>query len=144
MLVFFAALTSSVSVMEAIVSMLIDRFHISRIKACLSVIIFSVALGIPCSLGNGVWSHITILGMDFLTFFDFISNSLLLPIVAFFTCLMIGWSTGADYIIGEATKNGEAFKREKIYRVMVKYIAPVLLLIILVFYTLAQFNIIKF
>ena len=62
-LVFFAALTSSVSVMEAIVSMLIDRFHISRIKACLSVIIFSVALGIPCSLGNGVWSHITILGM---------------------------------------------------------------------------------
>ena len=143
-LVFFAALTSSVSVMEAIVSMLIDRFHISRIKACLGVIIFSVALGIPCSLGNGVWSHITILGMDFLTFFDFISNSLLLPIVAFFTCLMIGWSTGADYIIGEATKNGEAFKREKIYRVMVKYIAPVLLLIILVFYTLAQFNIIKF
>lgn len=76
-LVFFAALTSSVSVMEAIVSMLIDRFHISRIKACLGVIIFSVALGIPCSLGNGVWSHITILGMDFLTFFDFISNSLL-------------------------------------------------------------------
>ena len=144
MLVFFAALTSSVSVMEAIVSMLIDRFHISRIKACLGVIIFSVALGIPCSLGNGVWSHITILGMDFLTFFDFISNSLLLPIVAFFTCLMIGWSTGADYIIGEATKNGEAFKREKIYRVMIKYIAPVLLLIILVFYTLAQFNIIKF
>lgn len=143
-LVFFAALTSSVSVMEAIVSMLIDRFHISRIKACLGVIIFSVALGIPCSLGNGVWSHITILGMDFLTFFDFISNSLLLPIVAFFTCLMIGWSTGADYIIGEATKNGEAFKREKIYRVMIKYIAPVLLLIILVFYTLAQFNIIKF
>ena len=98
-LVFFAALTSSVSVMEAIVSMLIDRFHISRIKACLGVIIFSVALGIPCSLGNGVWSHITIFGMDFLTFFDFISNSLLLPIVAFFTCLMIGWSTGADYII---------------------------------------------
>ena len=143
-LVFFAALTSSVSVMEAIVSMLIDRFHISRIKACLGVIIFSVALGIPCSLGNGVWSHITILGMDFLTFFDFISISLLLPIVAFFTCLMIGWSTGADYIIGEATKNGEAFKREKIYRVMIKYIAPVLLLIILVFYTLAQFNIIKF
>ena len=82
--------------------------------------------------------------MDFLTFFDFISNSLLLPIVAFFTCLMIGWSTGADYIIGEATKNGEAFNREKIYRVMIKYIAPVLLLIILVFYTLAQFNIIKF
>ena len=108
-LCFFAALTSSVSVMEAIVSMLIDRFHISRIKACLGVIIFSVALGIPCSLGNGVWSHITILGMDFLTFFDFISNSLLLPIVAFFTCLMIGWSTGADYIYWRSYQKWRSF-----------------------------------
>ena len=53
-LVFFAALTSSVSVMEAITSMIMDRFGISRIKACVGIIIFSVLLGIPCSLGNGV------------------------------------------------------------------------------------------
>jgi NSS family neurotransmitter:Na+ symporter len=143
-LVFFAAITSSISVMEAIVSSLMDKFKLTRIKSCLIVIVICLIMGIPSSLGNGIWSNVKILGMDFLTFFDFISNSLLLPIVAFFTCLMIGWSTGADYIIGEATKNGEAFKREKIYRVMIKYIAPVLLLIILVFYTLAQFNIIKF
>ena len=143
-LVFLAALTSSVSIMEAITSMLIDRFHISRVLSCAIIIVVAVVLGIPCSLGNGIWSHITIMGMDFLTFFDFISNSLLLPIVAFFTCIMIGWFVGADYIIDEAAKNGEKFGREKIYRVMVKYIAPVLLLIILVFYTLAQFGIIKY
>lgn len=107
---FFAALTSSVSVMEAIVSRLIDRFHISRIKACLGVIIFS---GLPLEylvhLVMGYGSHITILWNGFLTFFDFISNSLLLPIVAFFTCLMIGWSTGADYIIGEAIQEWRSF-----------------------------------
>ncbi len=143
-LVFFAALTSSVSVMEAIVSMIMDRFNVSRIKCCIGIIIFSILLGIPCSLGNGIWSGIKILGMDFLTFFDFISNSIFLPIVAFLTSVMIGWFVGADYIIDEATKNGEQFKREKIFRVMIKYIAPVLLLIILVFYTLAQFGVIKY
>ena len=143
-LVFFAALTSSVSVMEAITSMIMDRFGISRIKACVGIIIFSVLLGIPCSLGNGVWADITILGMDFLTFCDFISNSLLLPVVAFLTCILIGWFAKPEYVINEATKNGETFKRELIYRVMVKYIAPVLLLIILIFYTLAQFGVISY
>ena len=143
-LVFFAALTSSVSVMEAIASMIMDRLGISRLKACIGIIVFSVLLGIPCSLGNGVWAHVTILGMDFLTFCDFISNSLLLPVVAFLTCILIGWFAKPDYVIDEATKNGEKFKRELIYRVMVKYIAPVLLLIILVFYTLAQFGVISY
>ena len=98
----------------------------------------------PCSLGNGVWADITILGMDFLTFCDFISNSLLLPVVAFLTCILIGWFAKPEYVINEATKNGETFKRELIYRVMVKYIAPVLLLIILIFYTLAQFGVISY
>ena len=143
-LVFFAALTSSVSVMEAITSMIMDRFGISRIKACVGIIIFSVLLGIPCSLGNGVWADVTILGMDFLTFCDFISNSLLLPVVAFLTCILIGWFAKPEYVINEAAKNGETFKRELIYRVMIKYIAPVILLIILIFYTLAQFGVISY
>ena len=143
-LVFFAALTSSVSVMEAITSMIMDRFGISRIKACVGIIIFSVLLGIPCSLGNGVWADVTILGMDFLTFCDFISNSLLLPVVAFLTCILIGWFAKPEYVINEAAKNGETFKRELIYRIMIKYIAPVLLLIILIFYTLAQFGVISY
>ena len=93
-LVLFAALTSSVSVMEAIVSMMMDRFGLSRIKCCISIVLFSILLGVPCSLGNGIWSGFTIFGMDFLTFCDFISNSILLPVVAFLTCIMIGWFVG--------------------------------------------------
>lgn len=141
-LVFFAALTSSVSIMEAIVSMIMDKFHISRIKSCIVVCIVTVLLGIPSSLGNGVWADVKILGMDFLTFFDYISNSVLLPIVAFITSIMIGWFVGPKFVIDEATKNGESFNRKIIFEVVIKYVAPVLLFIILVFYTLAQFGII--
>lgn len=141
-LVFFAALTSAVSIMEAIVSMLMDRFKISRKRACLYVFIISVVLGIPSSLGNGIWANIKLLGMDFLTFFDYISNSVMLPIVALLTCVMIGWFTGTKYVTDEVTKNGEKFARKGIYEVVIKYIAPVLLVIILVFYTLAQFGVI--
>lgn len=143
-LVFVAAITSSVSVMEAIVSNLMDRFHISRVKSVVIILAISLALGVPSSLGNGVWSHITILGMDFLTFFDYLSNSVLMPIVALGTCILIGWSVGTKVIEDEITKNGEKFGRLKIFRVMIRYIAPVCMIIILVFYSLAQFGIITF
>ena len=143
-LVFFAALTSSVSVMEAIVSMIMDKFHLSRIKSCIVIFVITIILGIPSSLGNGLWADITILGMDFLTFFDYVSNYVLMPIVAFVTCIMIGWFVGPKFIVNEVTKNGETFKRGPILTIVIKYIAPVLLLIILIFYSLAQFGIISF
>ncbi|MDO5402597.1 MAG: sodium-dependent transporter [Eubacteriales bacterium] len=143
-LVFFAALTSAVSVMEALVSMLMDRFKISRAKCVLGIFVFSILLGIPSSLGNGVWSSITILGMDFLTFFDYVSNSVLMPIVACLTTVLVGWFVGTKYVTDEVSKNGEKFGRKNLYEFVIKYIAPVLLVIILVFYSLAQFGIISF
>ena len=143
-LVFFAALTSAVSVMEAIVSMIMDRFHLTRIKSSIIVALICVVLGVPSSLGNGVWSNIKIIGMDFLTFFDYMSNSVFMPIVAFLTSILIGWVVGTDYVSDEVVKNGETVSRKKIYEIVIKYVAPVLLLIILVFYTLAQFKIVDF
>lgn len=143
-LVFFAALTSSISIMEAIASNLMDRFKWSRTKAVLIIFVIAVALGIPSSMGNGAWSHITILGMDFLTFFDYLSNYVLMPIVALGTCILIGWVVGTKAIEDEVTKNGETFKRKGIFRVMIKYLAPVFMVIILVFYSLAQFGVITF
>lgn len=141
-LVFLAALTSSISIMEAITSSFVDKFKITRKKAALICLVISIVLGIPSSLGNGAWSHITILGMDFLTFFDYLSNSVVMPIVALFTCILIGWILGADTIIKELTKNGEKMRRAGLYRVMIKYVAPVMMVIILIFYTLAQFGIV--
>ena len=143
-LVFFAALTSSISIMEAIVASFMDKFKISRTKGVLICIAITIVVGIPSSLGNGIWSNIKLLGMDFLTFFDYLSNSLLMPFLALMTCILVGWVVGPKTITDELTKNGEKLARKKLYNVMVKYIAPVLLVIILIFYSLAQFGIIQF
>lgn len=143
-LVFLAALTSSISVLEAIVSNIIDKFKMDRKKAGIMVGIFTFFLGIPSALGFGVLGDVKPLGMDFLTFFDYVSNSILMPIVALFTCIMIGWVVGTKEIEDEVTKNGENFSRRGIFRVMIKYIAPVCLVVILIFYSLAQFGIISY
>lgn len=141
-LVFFAAITSSISVMEAIVSSLMDKFHLKRIPSCLIVIGICLLLGIPSSLGNGLWANIKILGMDFLTFFDYISNSILMPIVAFCTCILVGWVIKPKALTDEITKNGEKFGRKKLFNVMIKYIAPICLLFIFVTGILSQLGII--
>ena len=141
-LVFLAALTSSISVMEAIVSSFMDRFKISRTKGVVICLIICVIMGIPSSLGNGIWSHIKILGMDFLTFFDYLSNSVLMPFVALCTAILIGWIVGPKVVTDEITKNGEKMGRKKLYEITIKFVAPVLLVIILVSYSLAQFGII--
>lgn len=143
-LVFLAAITSSISLMEAVVSMFMDKFKLTRIKAVVIIYAITLILGIPSALGYGIWSHITILGMDFLTFFDYISNSVMMPILAIATCVLAGWFMNLKDIEDEITKNGEEFKRRGIFRVMIKYIAPVFLVVILVFYTLAQFGIISY
>lgn len=143
-LVLLAALTSSISIMEAIVSMVIDKFKIKRYLAVIGVTIFSILLGIPSAWGFGFWGNIQILGMDFLSFFDFMANSILMPIVALATCILIGWVVKTEPIEQEITKNGEKFKRRGIFRVMVRYVAPVFLVMILVFYTLAQFGFVKY
>ncbi|MGN0334740.1 MAG: sodium-dependent transporter [Lachnospiraceae bacterium] len=143
-LVFLAAITSSISLMEAIVSMFMDHWRMTRRKAVLTVYVLSLALGVPSALGFGAWSSIKVLGMDFLTFFDYISNSVMMPIVAICTCILAGWFVGTDVFKKEVTKNGETFSRAGIFHVMIKYIAPVFLFIVLVFYSLAQFGIISF
>lgn len=142
-LVLFAALTSSISIMEAIVSNLMDAFKITRKKAVVIIIAISLVLGVITSLGNGVLESIKILGMGMLDFFDYFANSVLMPIVALGTCIMIGWRIGTNVIEEEVTKNGDKMGRVKVFRIMVKYIAPVCMMIILIFYSLVQFKVIE-
>ena len=141
-LVLFAALTSSISLMETIVSIFQDKLKFSRVKACLSVLLLSVILGVPSSLGNGIWANIKIIGMDFLTFFDFISNSVLMPIVAFFTCLFIGHIVKPGVVTEEVELTGK-FQGKKLFLVMVKYIAPICIILILISSVLEGFGLLK-
>ncbi len=133
LLVFFAALTSSISLMETVVSIVMDKTKLGRKTTCIIVAVFSLLMGIPSSLGFSVWSHILPLGQDLLTFFDFISNSVLMPIVAFFTCVLIGFIVKPKTVIDEVKVTDGKFKSEKLFIVMIKWIAPIFILAILAF-----------
>lgn len=131
-LVFFAALTSSISLMETIVSIIIDKTGLNRNLTCIIVAVIALLLGIPSALGFSSWSDITFFGgMSILDTFDFISNSILMPIVAFFTCVLVGHIIGPKVVADEVKVTDGKFKSEKLFTVMIKWIAPVFLLIIL-------------
>lgn len=141
LLVLFAALTSAISLMETVVSIFQDKFHTKRIPTCIAVMLASFVIAVPSSLGFGVWSGITPLGMSFLDFFDFISNKVLMPVVAFLTCIFVGYVVKPKVIIDEVSRS-ENFKSRKIYTLLIKYVAPVLIILILVSSILDNFGII--
>ena len=130
LLVFFAALTSSISLMETFLSIVQDKLTVGRVAGTVGITVFIIALGTLSCLGYGPLSHITIIGMAFLDFFDFATNSFLMPIVDFFTCILVGHIVGTKYVIDEVEKNG-LFKRKALYEVMVRWVAPAILVIIL-------------
>ena len=142
LLVLFAALTSSISLMETVVSIFCDKFGWGRKVTCLVVFIGSVALGLPSSLGNGVWGNIKVAGMGILDMFDFASNSVIMPIVALLTCIFVGYIIKTKTVTDEI-ENGGIFKSKKLFNVMIKYIAPVFIVLILVSSVLNAFGIIK-
>ncbi|WP_071435069.1 sodium-dependent transporter [Angelakisella massiliensis] len=131
LLVLFAAITSTISLMEAIVSIFLDQFHISRPQACMAVLVICLALGIPSSLGHGPWSAITFLGKNILDSLDFISNSVMMPVAAFCTCIFVSKGIGVDSILSEV-KHSSHFHREKLFIVMIRYIAPIFIIAVLV------------
>jgi len=131
----FAALTSSVSIMEAIVSCIMDKFHMDRKKAVILVTVISLLLGLLVCLGYNVFYFDAALPNgsvgQILDIMDYISNYVLMPVVSIATCIYIGWLVKPKTIIDEATVNGEKFSRKALYTVMVKYVTPVLLLLLL-------------
>ena len=131
-LVLFAALTSSISLLETNVSIVCDKLHWGRKKATFIVTVYILVLGALVSLGFGPLDFVKLLGLGLLDFFDFISNSVLMPIVALLTCICIGYFVKPQVICDEVELN-KTFKEKKFYIVMLKYIAPVCLLLILLF-----------
>jgi len=131
-LVLFAALTSSISLFETNVSIVCDKLHWSRKKATIVVAAYILLLGAIVSLGFGPLDFVKILGLGLLDFFDFLSNSVLMPIVALLTCICIGYFVKPKAVCDEVELN-KPFKEKKFYIFMLKYAAPICLLLILVF-----------
>ena len=134
-MVLFAALTSAVSVMEAVVSSFMDKFHLSRVRASILETAIALVGGIVVCLGYNKWFFNIKLpnGSDaqILDIMDYISNYCLMPVVAIATCILIGWVVKPKTIIEEAEKTGCRFGRKRLYIVMIKFVAPILLLIVL-------------
>ena len=140
-LVTFAALTSAVSILEACVAGVMDKFGWRRKKAVNIIALLGIVLAVIVNMGyNVLYFEYTLpngaVG-QILDIFDYVSNNVLMPILAICTCILIGWVTGPDLLIGEMRLNGYNFWRKPVYVVMLKYIVPVMLFILL----LGAFNV---
>ena len=132
LLVAFAALTSAISLYEACVASVCDLLGMKRRNATFFMFFVIAFLSVFSALGFGVWGSLTPFGMDFLTFFDFITNAVLMPIVAIVTCIFVGWVIKPKVIEDEILKGEPRFVARGLYNVMVKYVAPVLIGAVLV------------
>lgn len=135
-MVTFAALTSCVSIMEAVVSSFMDEFHMNRKNSTIAVTIISLVVGLIVCLGyNVLYFEYTLPNgsvAQVLDILDYISNSCLMPLVALLTCILIGWVVGPKVIIDEVCYGGKKFGRQKLYVVMIRFVAPIMLGILLV------------
>ena len=131
LLVTFAALTSAISLTETCVSIISDGLKWSRRKSLIACILWVVLVGCFVNAGYNGLSDIRFFGMEILDFFDFISNSVLMPIVALLICIFVGWIITPKDLIEEIKLNSP-FRAEKAWVVMIKFLAPVLVIAILV------------
>ncbi len=132
LLVLFAAVTSSIALTESAVSTFEDELHWSRKKSTIFMGVIMVLLGTLSCLGYGPLANVTIIGMQFLDFFDFLTNSVMMPIAAIATCLFVSRIVGVEKIEEEVTLNGQPFRRKKIFLFMIRYLCPLFAGIILI------------
>lgn len=131
-LVFFAALTSAIALTESAVATFEDEMKWSRSRATMVAGVIIIVLGTLSSLGYGPLAFIQIIGMPFLDFFDFLTNSVMMPIAALTTCLLVVRIIGTERIAEEVEKDGAPFKRKKVFNFMIRYLCPIFVVIILI------------
>ena len=131
-LVLFAAITSSIALTESAVSTFEDELHWNRKKATVIIGIIMTILGSLSSLGYGPLASVTIIGMQFLDFFDFLTNSVMMPIAAIAISLLISRVVGVDKIEEEVLHGESSFRRKKVFVIMIKYLCPIFAVIILI------------
>ncbi len=131
-LVLFAAVTSAIALTESAVSTFADEFKWSRKKGTIIMAVIMVVLGSLSSLGNGPLAEVKLLGMQFLDFFDFLTNSVMMPIAALSTCLLITKYMGLDALEAEVEQDGHTFKRKGVFSFMIRFLCPIFVIIILI------------
>ena len=132
LLVLCAAVTSSIALTESAVSTFQDELKWSRKKSTVIVGVIMVGLGTLSSLGYGPLGFVKIIGMQFLDFFDFLTNSVMMPIAAIATCLLVSRVIGVKQIEQEVLAGEAKFRRKKIFNFMIRYLCPIFAAIILI------------
>ena len=130
-LVLFAALTSAIALSESAVSTFEDELHWSRRRSTVFTGVIMMVLGTLSALGYGPLDTVTIIGMQFLDFFDFLTNSVMMPVAAMCTCLLIVRVVNIDKIAEEVMLEGKRFRRKPVFDFMIKYLCPFFVVIIL-------------
>ncbi len=130
LLVLLAAVTSAISLAESGVSTFEDQLGLSRHKSTLLMGALIILFGSASALGFGVLDFVTLLGMSILDFFDFLTNSLMMPVAALSTCILVTRVVGLKKIAQEVEQSSN-FKRKKMYCIFMRYLTPVCIVIIL-------------
>ena len=131
-LVLFAAVTSSIALTESAVSTFEDELGWDRKQATVLIGIIMLVLGSLSALGYGPLARFTVFGMQFLDFFDFLTNSVMMPIAAITICLLVSRVIGVEKIEEEVTLEGKPFRRKRIFNFMIKYLCPIFAAVILI------------
>lgn len=130
----FATLTSCISVLESIVANCMEILHTNRKKIVLVLSGVYLAASAVIALGYSIFYFEVQLPNgstgQLLDIMDYVSNSVMMPLIALLSTILIGWVVGPDYVVEEMEKGGARFTRKKIYRVMIRYVAPVMMLVL--------------
>ncbi|MEE3404891.1 MAG: sodium-dependent transporter, partial [Acutalibacteraceae bacterium] len=108
-----------------------EKFKLRRIPACIITVLVCLLLGMLSVLGYSASSHIELIGMQLLDFFDFISNNIMMPVLALLTCILIGWVVKPKYVEDEVLASQKSFRARMLLSVMLRYVCPVCMVIIL-------------
>ena len=130
-LVLFAAITSSIALTESAVSTFEDELGWDRTRSTVLIGAIMVALGSLSALGYGPLAGVTVFGMQFLDFFDFLTNSVMMPIAAIATCLLVSRVIGVEQIAQEVEQDGQRFRRKPVFNFMIRWLCPIFAAIIL-------------
>ena len=141
-LMFFAAVTSSIALLECVVSFTMDNFHWERKKATVILGIVIALIGIPSSLSFGVMKDIKIVGYNFYQFVGMITDNLLLPLGGLLMCIFIGWVWGPSVLVEEIEQEGVVFKLKKAWIWCIRLVTPVLIAVVTIGGLISVYNVV--
>lgn len=133
-LIAIAAITSTISLLEVVVAVVTEEFKLERKKATILITLGLFLLSIPSILSFGPWSHIKVFGKGFFDLFDFIASNVFLPIGGLMICIFVAYAWGTNKVKEEVFQ-GKSSLLINIYNVIIKYFAPIAIIIIFLYFT---------